>query len=125
MTRALVVEDSEQFAEIAIITLNKEGIDCDHVMYGEDALNYLAEQLPDVMLLDIGLPDVTGWYILEVLKERYETIPFPVIVMTAFSDPANKLVGKLQKAVFRYLVKPVTPDQIKQAVMEALQNFAP
>jgi CheY-like chemotaxis protein len=122
MKQVLIVEDTQHFAEIIILTLQKEDIRTVHVSNGEDALNYLAEQLPDLMVLDIGLPDVTGWYILEALKERFEVLPFPVIVLTAFSDTTTKLVARMQKAVVRFLVKPLTPEQIKAAVLEALQT---
>jgi CheY-like chemotaxis protein len=117
---ALIAEDTEDIADLMQMTLKRLNIDCQHVVNGQLALDVLAYRFPDILLLDIGMPVLNGWEVLEKIKERYPKANFPVIILTAFDDPANKLIGKLQSRVFRYMTKPFDPDTLTQAVQEAL-----
>ncbi len=118
---ALVAEDTEDIAGIMQLTLARLDIDSHHAANGILAMDFLAQRLPDIMLLDIGMPGKTGWQVLEEVKELYPEAKFPVIVLTAFDDPANKLIGKLQGRVFRYMTKPFDTEALAQAVCEALE----
>jgi len=102
------------------LTLMRLGIDSHHAINGSLALEFLAQRVPDILLLDIGMPGMNGWEVLEKVKERYPDTHFPVIVLTAFDDPANKLIGKLQARVFRYITKPFDMDVLAQTVRDAL-----
>jgi DNA-binding response OmpR family regulator len=117
---ALITEDTEDIAGLMQLTLTRLGIDSHHAVNGTLALDFLAQRTPDIMLLDIGMPGMNGWEVLEKVKERYPDTHFPVIVLTAFDDPANKLIGKLQARVFRYITKPFDMDMLAQTVREAL-----
>ncbi len=117
---ALIVEDTEDLANMMVMILESIGLETHHANNGMKALTYLETHTPDVMMLDIGMPGMTGWEVLEHLKVKYGTVPFPIIILTAFSDPANKLVGKLQEAVFRYLTKPFEASTVTNTVREAL-----
>jgi DNA-binding response OmpR family regulator len=117
---ALIAEDTDDIAGLMQMTLTRMDIDSHHAANGLLALDFLASRLPDIMLLDIGMPGKNGWQVLEEVKERYPDSDFPVIILTAFDDPANKLIGKLQARVFRYLTKPFDPDVLAQTVREAL-----
>lgn len=118
----LIVEDTMELAEVIQATLERMNMVTIHETHGGKALNSLEEVKPDVVLLDIALPDMTGWKILDTLKEKYtpETMP-AVIVITAYGDPANRLVGKLQ-GVFSYLIKPFTSDEVEEIVKRALNS---
>jgi CheY-like chemotaxis protein len=90
--------------------------------HGSRALARFTEVEPDVVLLDIGLPDMTGWKMLEDLKERNGASNIPkVIIITAYGDPANRLIGKLQN-VHDYLIKPFTSDEVERVVLGALDS---
>jgi two-component system nitrogen regulation response regulator GlnG len=116
----LIVEDTDDIADIMQLSLMRLGIENHRVPNGPQALSFLETRLPDVLLLDIGLPGMSGWEVLEQIKQRYPDMQFPVIVLTAFSDPANRLIGKLQAHVFRYLTKPFDVEALEKAVREAL-----
>jgi CheY-like chemotaxis protein len=118
---ALIAEDTEDIASLMQMTLTHLGVDSHHALNGILALEYLSERVPDILLLDIGMPGMNGWEVLEHVKERYPNTYFPVIVLTAFDDPANKLIGKLQGRVFRYITKPFDMDVLAETVREALQ----
>jgi two-component system response regulator AdeR len=117
----LIVEDAVELAQISQIALSRLGLKTMHAANGQRALEMLAEHHPDLMLLDIGLPGMNGWEVLERIKLDEFAPEFPIIVLTAAGDPVNQLIGKLQDRVKRYIVKPYSVDELKQAVREVLQ----
>lgn len=120
----LIVEDTTELAEIIQATLERLDMIVFHETHGNKALQKFNELDPDIVLLDISLPDTTGWKIMDAIKERLEqtagSMP-KVIVITAYDDPANRLIGKLQ-GVHNYLIKPFTSDQIEELVNQALKE---
>jgi CheY-like chemotaxis protein len=123
----LIIEDTTELAEVIQATLERMKMITAHETHGSKALAKFYEMKPDVVLLDISLPDMTGWKILDAIKEQQEQgtgekMP-AIIVITAYGDPANRLVGKLQ-GVFSYLVKPFTADEVENIVSQALGGGA-
>lgn len=120
----LVVEDTVELAEVIQATLEGLGMKVDHATHGKMGLEKLKLEAPRVLLLDIGLPDITGWKMLEEVKEHYASndMALPItIIITAYGDPANRLVGKLQN-IYTYLIKPFTPDEVEKVVKRALSG---
>jgi CheY-like chemotaxis protein len=118
----LIIEDSTELAEIIEATLHRINIVTAHETHGNKALNRYAEMKPDLVLLDIGLPDMTGWQLLDFMREKKDKSEMPaVIIITAYGDPANRLVGKLQN-VRDYLIKPFTSDEVEKVVMKVLSG---
>ena len=125
MPTVLLVEDSEEFAAIVRETLRRIKVDVYYARDGRMATEYLRNNRPDLILLDLNLPDMTGWNILDHAKQEFEKYPEEsrprIIVLTAYNDPANRLVGKLQD-VYRFLVKTTTPIELQNVVREALEH---
>lgn len=124
--KVLIVEDTTELAEVIQATLERMNMVTYHETHGNKAMKRLKDVSPDVVLLDISLPDMTGWKILDVIKEARANgsngKQYPVvIIITAYGDPANRLVGKLQ-GVHSYLIKPFTSDEIENIVTEALKS---
>jgi CheY-like chemotaxis protein len=118
----LIIEDSAELAEIIAATLQRLNMTTSHETHGMKAFDRFHELRPDVLLLDIGLPDMTGWKLLESIKEEQGDRKMPkVIVITAYGDPANRLIGKLQN-VHDYLIKPFTADEVEKVVLGALNS---
>lgn len=116
----LVVEDTVELAEIIQTALQKMGLRVFHETHGDRALEIYYREQPDVVLLDIALPDMPGWKILDTIREQQRGEPRAiVIVITAYGDAANRLMGKLQ-GVYSYLIKPLTPAEVTRVVSEAL-----
>ncbi|KXK18173.1 MAG: response regulator receiver modulated diguanylate cyclase [Chloroflexi bacterium OLB15] len=120
--KALIIEDTPDLADLLEVTLTRLGLQVMVARRGSHALTHIEEAMPDVILLDIHLPDMTGWKVLEALKEK-RGLPGAkhpaVIVITAYGDAANRLVGKLQ-GVHQYLVKPLKPEEVEEVVQRAL-----
>lgn len=120
----LIIEDSTELAEIIEATLQRINLKTAHETHGTRALTRFNEMKPDVVLLDIGLPDMTGWKLLDHIKEVKGDAKMPaIIVITAYGDPANRLVGKLQN-VHDYLIKPFTADEVERVVLSAVNGAA-
>lgn len=117
----LIVEDTEELAEIMRATLERLNLRVLHETHGQRALDIFGKEKLDLVLLDIALPDTTGWKVLEAMRDQTPTGKLPVIiVITAYGDPANRLMGKLQE-IHSYMMKPLTPDEVEARVTDALQ----
>jgi len=120
VSRVLIIEDAVELADIMRTALKGMNILTYHETNGATALNTYHKLRPDIVLLDIGLPDMTGWKLLDAIKESQTAARRPaVVVISAHSDPANRLMGKLQ-SVYTYLVKPFTLDEVRQIVKQIL-----
>jgi CheY-like chemotaxis protein len=120
----LIIEDTRDLAELMAVTLRRAHINAEYEMRGEHAFTRYVALRPAVVLLDLNLPDMTGWKVLESIKEHAKNTngPMPrIIVTTAMGDPANRLVGKLQ-GVYGYLVKPFSPAEVQRVVQDALNH---
>jgi CheY-like chemotaxis protein len=115
----LIIEDTTELAEVIQATLERMDMVTVYETHGLKAVARFNELKPDVVLLDIGLPDMSGWKFLETIKETHKDKMPIIIVITAYGDPANRLIGKLQ-SVHEYLIKPFTPNEVERVVMSAL-----
>lgn len=121
--KVLVLEDTQELAEILVETLKGMNLQAESKSHGRPALELYEQLQPDLMMLDIALPDMQGWKVLDAIKEKVHDNPdfkLPkVIVITAYGDPANRLMGKLQD-VAEYLIKPFTPTEIEKVVTRVM-----
>ena len=115
----LIVEDQPEIAAIVQVVLEGMGLASHHVSNGDLALQFLEMNRPDMIVLDIGLPGMSGWDLLNIIQEWRKGEHIPILVTTAFSDPANRLVGKLQD-VDHYLQKPFEVAQLQEIVSHLL-----
>lgn len=117
----LIVEDTVDLALIVRLTLERLGLRVWHATHGNQALELFHAQRPDVVLLDLALPDIPGWRLLEEMRRSSHDGAEPAfLVITAYGDPANRLMGKLQ-GVDGYLLKPFKLADVENAVMSALR----
>lgn len=117
---ALVVEDMPELAEVMKFTLQRLGIEPVIADSGEMALEYLSQGIPDLILLDLGLPGMSGWDVLKQIHAAYGRHAIPVIVTTAYSDKVNRMIGRLQY-VNDYIIKPFQPKELMDSVVEVLE----
>jgi DNA-binding response OmpR family regulator len=115
----LIVEDTTELAEVIQATLERLGITAHHETHAIKALDIYKKEKPDLVLLDIGLPDMSGWKLLDGIKELDKDNLPHFIIITAYGDPANRLMGKLQE-VDSYLIKPFSPDEVERVVGKVL-----
>ena len=121
----LIIEDHPELIEVIEASLGRINVHTDYATHGDRALEKFDAMNPAVVLLDIALPDISGWKVLEAIKKRRQPDQLMprIIVITAYGDPANRLVGKFQD-VYEYLIKPFTPEQVERVVTQALSERA-
>ncbi len=102
--KVLLVEDDDALASVYQTRLQAEGFDVKRVPNGEDALATTLEYKPDLMLLDVMMPKVSGFDVLDILRNTPETANLKVIMLTALSQDADKERAQ-SLGVDDYLVK--------------------
>ena len=117
----LVVDDSEFIHELVRARLREEGLQVEHQLTGEDGLRHAIEVRPDLILLDIELPDLNGFEVCRRLKERAETRTIPVIFLTGQSDTEAKVRG-LDLGAVDYVIKPFDEVELRARVRAALRT---
>lgn len=102
--KILLVEDDEGLASVYLTRLEAEGFSVRRVPNGEDALASAIEFKPDLILLDAMMPKVSGFDVLDILRNTPETANVRVIMLTALSQDADKARAE-ELGVDEYLVK--------------------
>ena len=115
----LIVEDDEDTAEVVCTLLNEAGYNAVSVDRGEAALSEIATASPDLVLLDLNLPDING---LDVLKQVRERSFLPMIVLSGFTRERDK-VNALEAGADDYLSKPFSPDELVARVKALLRRI--
>jgi len=102
--RILLVEDDEALAKVYVSRLQLEGFDVRHVLNGEDALSAAVEFKPDLIVLDAMMPKISGFDVLDILRNTPETANVRVIMLTALSQPKDREMAE-RLGADDYLVK--------------------
>ncbi|MEW6279667.1 MAG: response regulator transcription factor [Candidatus Eremiobacterota bacterium] len=116
--RALVVEDTPEIATIVEEYLRAEGLDVRVAANGTDALGLLATFSPDVMVLDVRLPDVDG---LTLCRKIRQNRSLPILILSARGEDIDKIVG-LEMGADDYLAKPFNPREMVARVRALLRR---
>lgn len=120
-TRVLVVEDDARLRRPLTLTLASRGYDVVGVETGRGALASIAAQTPDLVVLDLGLPDMDGFDVLDRLRAG---IAVPVLVLSARDSQAEK-VRLLDGGANDYITKPFGMDELLARVRVALRQASP
>ncbi len=88
--RILLVEDDDALASVYLVRLQAENFDVRRVANGEDALAAAISYKPDLVLLDVMMPKVSGFDVLDILRNTPETANLKIIILTALSQEADK-----------------------------------
>jgi two-component system, OmpR family, KDP operon response regulator KdpE len=121
MTRILVVDDETQIRRALEVNLRTRGYDVDLAATGEDALALAAAHLPDIVLLDLGLPGVDG---IDVIRGLRGWTDLPIIVISARQDDVDK-VAALDAGADDYVTKPFSISELLARVRAALRRHSP
>jgi two-component system response regulator AtoC len=120
MANILVIDDDASIAETLELYLAEEGHNVRTAPTGTDGLNQYVQEQADVVILDIRLPDVDGFSVLEDLKEENENVK--VIMITAFHD-METTIRAMKSGAFDYIHKPINVDELDLAIKKALKSL--
>jgi DNA-binding response OmpR family regulator len=102
--RILLVEDDQALAKVYVSRLELEGFEVQHVINGEDALSAAVEFTPDLIVLDAMMPKMSGFDVLDILRNTPKTMNVRVIMLTALSQAKDKEMAE-KLGADDYLVK--------------------
>ncbi|MDQ2799737.1 MAG: response regulator [Armatimonadota bacterium] len=109
--KILTCDDEKHIVRLIQVNLERQGYEVVTAYNGAEALEAVAAEKPDLIVLDVMMPEMTGFEVLEELKKNPETENIPVIMLTARSQDADVLRG-WQSGVECYLTKPFNPMEL-------------
>ena len=119
--KILVVEDEADIRELLRYSLTQEGYAVEEAADGAEALDRIARRAPDLVLLDLMLPRMSGLELCRKLRANSETAQMPVIVVTAKSAEVDRILG-LEMGADDYVVKPFSPREVVARVKALLRR---
>jgi DNA-binding response OmpR family regulator len=118
-TRILVVDDDADILALTRMTLERAGFNVAVASGGLHAIEWLGIETPDLVVLDVMMPQISGWEVLDFLKNNEATATVPVLMMTARDKPDDVKVGYDYGATY-YLTKPWRKEDLLRGVDVAL-----
>jgi len=122
MSKILIVDDEPTIVELLEEHLRSEGYDTSHAYSGEEALQMLERDVPDLVLLDLMLPGMDGYEVCRLMQKDSRLNHIPVIMLTARSAVQNKVMG-YERGADDYVVKPFDPDELSVRVRAQLNHL--
>jgi DNA-binding response OmpR family regulator len=114
----LIVEDEPSIAEVVSLYLQRADFHTRHASDGKTAMSLLVKQIPDLVILDIMLPEIDGLSLTRWLRDRSNV---PIIMLTARREEADRIVG-LEIGADDYVVKPFSPQELVSRVRAVLRR---
>lgn len=118
----LCIEDETEMIDLIRIILERKGFEVEGASGGEEGLKKLHETKPDLVLLDLMMPDIDGWEVYQQMKADETTRDIPVIVVTAKAQNIDKVLGLQIARVDDYISKPFSPEDLLQSVEKVLER---
>ncbi|HOU13980.1 MAG TPA: response regulator [Anaerolineae bacterium] len=117
----LIVEDDPNTAEMLSAYFSSVGYQVSHAAWGQDALKIATETLPDLVVLDIHLPDIDGYEVCMTLRSQRRTEHTPIIFLTERRERMDRLTG-LQLGAVDYITKPFDVQELRFRVRNVLRR---
>ncbi len=114
----LVVEDERSISEVVTLYLTRSGYQVTAVHDGRAALQALTHQMPDLVILDLMLPEIDGWEITRRIRAEGAT---PIIMLTARREESDRILG-LEMGADDYVLKPFSPQELVSRVRAVLRR---
>ena len=119
MQHILIVEDDRTIAESITFILEQDSFSCQWFDNGTDALDYVENNAVDLMLLDVGLPDMSGFDVLRKLRTKSD---LPVVIISARDDESDQVLALEGLGANGYITKPFSPRLVVAHVRAQLRR---
>lgn len=114
--RILCVEDEPEMIDLIRLILGRRGFEVHGAAGGIEGVRLIRELHPDLVLLDLMMPDMDGWEVYQQMKADAATRDIPVIVVTAKAQNIDKVLGLHIAKVDDYIAKPFSPQELMDSV---------
>jgi two-component system response regulator VicR len=120
----LCVEDEPEMIDLVRLILGRRGLEIKGASGGVEGLKIIREEIPDLVLLDLMMPDMDGWEVYQQMKADEKTRNIPVIVVTAKAQSIDKVLALHIAKVDDYIAKPFSPQDLTNSVEKVLRSKA-
>jgi len=114
--RILCIEDEPEMIDLIRLILGRRGFEVVGAAGGKEGLEKMRDNTPDLVLLDLMMPDMDGWEVYQQMKADEKTKDIPVIVVTAKAQSIDKVLGLHIAKVDDYIAKPFSPQDLLSSV---------
>lgn len=118
--RILCIEDEQEMIDLIRLILGRRGFDVKGAEGGIEGLRLIRQDLPDLVLLDLMMPDMDGWEVYQQMKADEKTRGIPVIVVTAKAQNIDRVLAMHIAKVDDYITKPFSPQELLTSVEKVL-----
>jgi len=122
MAKILIAEDERDIRDLIAFTLRFAGHEIITAVNGEEACNLAKEVLPDLILMDVRMPKMTGYEACKVIRGDKSTENIPVVFLSAKGQEAEVQTG-IEAGAVDYILKPFSPDQLASRVQVILKQL--
>jgi DNA-binding response OmpR family regulator len=123
MPKILIAEDEHDILDLIHFTLKYGGYEVIPTSNGEDALKMTREEQPDLVLLDVRMPRLSGYQVCTQIKADHETRHIPVVFLSAKGQEAEIKIG-FETGAIDYILKPFAPDHLLKRLEEILTSLS-
>jgi len=116
------IEDEKEMIDLVKLILNRKGYEVIGAAGGREGLDLVRERIPDLVLLDLMMPDIEGWDVYQQIRADDATKHIPVIVVTAKAQNIDKVLGLHIAKVNDYISKPFSPQELVSSVEQILSE---
>ncbi len=116
----ICVEDEPEMIELVKLILSRKGFEVIGAVGGRSGLELIEQKKPDLVLLDLMMPDMDGWEVYQQMKAHEHLRNIPVIVVTAKAQSIDKVLGLHIAKVDDYITKPFGPQELLDSVNKVL-----
>jgi len=117
--KILVVDDNEKNVELLEAILQAAGFDVQKAYDGKQAIEMVGKERPDLILLDIMMPQLDGFQVCEILRKDPQNAGLPVVMVTA-KDKESDIVQSLERGADEYIVKPINQKELLSKIGDML-----
>lgn len=118
------IEDEQEMVDLVRLILGRKGFEVHGANGGREGLETVRRILPDLVLLDLMMPDIDGWDVYQQMKATETIRDIPVIVITAKAQNIDKVLGLHIAKVDDYISKPFSPQELLESVTRVLGQEA-
>ena len=122
MRRLVYIEDEEEMIDLVRLILVRRGFEVLGAGGGRQGLELIRQNLPDLVWLDLMMPDMDGWDVYQQMKSEEATRDIPVVVVTAKAQSIDKVLGLHIAKVDDYISKPFSPQELVDSIEKVLSR---
>jgi len=118
----IYIEDDPEMIDLVTLILNRRGFVVKGAHGGKQGLEMVLSENPDLVLLDLMMPDLDGWDLYQRFKSNEITKNIPIIIITAKSQPIDRVLGLYIAKVDDYISKPFHPQELMDSIEKVLSS---